>query len=48
MAANIARLKKRQKKAGIPAVYVNDMARAKRWDQPEPGTWVECRFLTGD
>lgn len=25
----------------IVAVYVNDMARAKNWDQPEDGTWVE-------
>jgi copper chaperone NosL len=24
------------------AFYVNDMARAKNWDQPEPGTWVEA------
>ena len=27
----------------IAAVYVNDMARAKRWDQPEPGMWVDAR-----
>ena len=26
----------------IAAIYVNDMARAKNWDQPEPGTWVEA------
>ncbi len=26
----------------IVAVYVNDMARAKNWDQPEPGLWVEA------
>ncbi len=25
------------------AIYVNDMARAKNWDQPEPGMWVEAR-----
>lgn len=25
----------------IVVVYVNDMARAKNWDQPEDGTWVE-------
>ena len=24
----------------ITAIYVNDMARAKQWDQPEPGTWI--------
>lgn len=27
----------------ISAIYVNDMARAKDWDQPEPGMWVEAR-----
>jgi copper chaperone NosL len=26
----------------ILAFYVSDMARAKNWDQPEPGTWVEA------
>lgn len=26
----------------IVAIYVNDMARARNWDQPEPGTWVEA------
>ncbi len=26
----------------ITAVYVNDMARAKNWAQPEPGAWVEA------
>jgi copper chaperone NosL len=26
----------------IAAIYVNDMARAQNWDQPEPGTWVEA------
>lgn len=26
----------------ITAIYVNDMARAKNWDQPEPGMWVEA------
>jgi copper chaperone NosL len=26
----------------IEAVYVNDMARAKSWEQPEPGMWVEA------
>lgn len=27
----------------ISAIYVSDMARAKNWDQPEPGIWVEAR-----
>jgi copper chaperone NosL len=27
----------------IAAIYVNDMARAQNWDQPEPGTWVEAQ-----
>lgn len=27
----------------IRAIYVNDMARARNWDSPEPGTWVEAR-----
>jgi copper chaperone NosL len=26
----------------ITAIYVNDMARAKNWEQPEPGTWVQA------
>jgi copper chaperone NosL len=26
----------------IAAIYVSDMARAKNWDQPEPGMWVEA------
>jgi copper chaperone NosL len=26
----------------IAAIYVNDMALARNWDQPEPGTWVEA------
>lgn len=26
----------------IEAIYVNDMARAKSWEQPEPGLWVEA------
>lgn len=28
---------------GIAAIYVNDMGKAKNWDRPEPGTWVEAR-----
>lgn len=27
----------------IVAVYVNDMGRAKNWQQPEAGTWVDAR-----
>ncbi|SKA32023.1 copper chaperone NosL [Enhydrobacter aerosaccus] len=27
----------------ITALYVNDMAKAKNWDQPEPGTWIDAR-----
>ena len=27
----------------ITAIYVNDMARARQWAQPEPGSWVEAR-----
>jgi copper chaperone NosL len=26
----------------IIAIYVSDMARARNWDQPEAGTWVEA------
>lgn len=25
------------------AIYVNDMARAKNWEQPEAGAWVEAK-----
>ncbi|MGF1608733.1 MAG: nitrous oxide reductase accessory protein NosL [Kiloniellales bacterium] len=34
----------------IAAIYVNDMAKAQSWDQPEPGMWVEARgavFVVG-
>jgi copper chaperone NosL len=27
----------------VTAIYVTDMAKAKNWDQPGPGTWVEAR-----
>jgi copper chaperone NosL len=27
----------------VVAIYVNDMGRARNWDQPEPGTWVDAR-----
>ena len=26
----------------IAAIYVSDMARARDWDQPEPGSWVDA------
>lgn len=26
----------------IVAIYVNDMGRARNWDHPEPGIWVEA------
>lgn len=29
--------------APIAAIYVNDMAKAKNWGQPEAGAWVEAR-----
>ena len=27
----------------IAVVYVNDMAKAKSWDQPEPGSWINAK-----
>ena len=27
----------------IAAIYVTDMAAAKDWDHPEPGTWIDAR-----
>lgn len=30
----------------VTAIYVNDMAKAKNWDQPEPGAWVEAHKAT--
>ena len=26
----------------ISAIYVSDMARARNWEQPEPGAWIEA------
>ena len=26
----------------VAATYVNDMARVKNWEQPEPGAWIEA------
>jgi len=38
----IAFLRLPEEPRDITAVYVNDMAQAKRWDQPEEGAWVEA------
>ncbi len=27
----------------IAVIYVTDMARARNWDQPEPGTWIDAK-----
>lgn len=27
----------------IRAIYVNDMGKARNWDHPEPGSWIEAR-----
>ncbi len=27
----------------VRAIYVNDMARAKNWRSPEPGTWIDAK-----
>jgi copper chaperone NosL len=27
----------------IVAIYVTDMGRAKNWDQPEPGSWIDAK-----
>ena len=27
----------------ITAIYVNDMGRARDWEHPEPGTWIDAR-----
>jgi copper chaperone NosL len=27
----------------IIAIYVNDMAKARNWDRPEPGTWIDAK-----
>nr|WP_084135995.1 nitrous oxide reductase accessory protein NosL [Pollutimonas bauzanensis] len=28
---------------GIRAIYVHDMGKARNWDQPEAGTWMDAR-----
>jgi copper chaperone NosL len=30
----------------VSVIYVSDMARAKNWDRPELGTWVDARKAT--
>ena len=32
-----------EKPRDIRAIYVTDLARARNWDFPEPGTWIEAR-----
>ena len=27
----------------VAAIYVTDMGRARNWDQPEPGAWIEAK-----
>ena len=39
----IAFLRLPEEASDVTAVYVNDMAQAKSWDQPEDGAWVEAR-----
>lgn len=39
----IAFLRLPEEPKDIAAVYVNDMALASNWDQPEPGSWVDAR-----
>jgi len=39
----IAFLRLPEEPRDIAAVYVNDMARAQNWSQPEPGAWVDAR-----
>ncbi len=39
----IAFLRLPEEPRDIIAVYVNDMGRARNWEQPESGTWIEAR-----
>jgi copper chaperone NosL len=39
----VAFMRQPQEPRDITAVYVSDMARAKHWEQPEAGAWVEPR-----
>lgn len=36
----IAFLRLPEEARDVTAAYVNDMGRARQWDQPEPGTWI--------
>jgi copper chaperone NosL len=40
----IAFLRLPEEPRGITAIYVNDMAKAKNWEQPERGAWVDARL----
>jgi copper chaperone NosL len=33
----------RERPNEVVAIYVNDMGKAKNWDRPEAGSWVEAR-----
>src|SRR5690606_25655652 len=39
----IAFLRLPEEAKDVVAVYVNDMGKARQWEQPEPGTWVDAR-----
>lgn len=39
----IAFLRLPEEAKDVVAVYVNDMGKARHWDQPETGTWVDAR-----
>lgn len=39
----IAFLRLPEEAKDVAAVYVNDMGRARNWNQPEAGTWVDAR-----
>lgn len=39
----IAFLRLPEEAKDVAAVYVNDMGRARSWNQPEAGTWVDAR-----
>ena len=39
----IAFLRLPEEASDVAAVYVNDMGRARNWNQPEAGTWVDAR-----
>jgi len=40
----IAFLRLPEEPRDITAIYVNDMAKAKNWEQPERGAWVDARL----